>query len=103
MFFFTAPGSQIRVAECSNRFRRVLRQVFQGIQVAKTSLAIEAESTFNEAQASGNTAILKFISFGLEVEECFAVGKQLHLRLRKIGHKHLVITLCDVPSAFVAR
>lgn len=103
LFAFTPSGSQLRMNQCPQRFQRVSRKVFQGIQVAKGHSATTAASLFNEALGSGNSAILKFISLGLQAVSCSAIGDQLVLELQALGRDRRFIILCDEPSAFVAR
>jgi hypothetical protein len=72
--------------------------------VAKCHTAISAAAIFNQAMAAENhQAIQKFLSFGLEVVMCAAIGDYLILELRYIGQGSNTITLYDVPAAFVAR
>jgi hypothetical protein len=103
LFLYTAPGSELKVSQCPMRFRRILRTVFQGIQVAKSHVAEQAASLFTKAQREGHSAILKFISLGLKAVECSSVGGKLVLELQRLGPGGGVITLCDETAAFVSR
>lgn len=103
LFEYAPAGSMVSVGQCSNRFKRILRTVFQGIHVAKHHLAETAAEIFNQALVDGNQAIRKFISMGLEAVACWVRKDQLVLELRSVGCDSRVVTLCDAPSAFVAR
>ena len=93
----------LKVSECPNRFRRVLRKVFQGIHVRKNCVAQIVAEMFNSALDSGNQAILKFLALGLKAVQCMAVAGELILELKPLGKGARTITLCDEPAAFVAR
>lgn len=103
LFAFNFDGSELRVSQCPQRFRRVLRRVFQGIHVAKCHQPKTAAEVFSKAQQDGNGAIRQFLAFGLEAVTCGVVGGQLVLELRAVGPDHSVIILSDAVPAFVAR
>ena len=103
LFAFTPSGTKLKVSQCPARFRRVLLKVFQAIQAAKTHSAKTVAFLFNRAAAEKNDAIRKFVALGLEAVSCFTAGHRVILELRSLKEKSKVITLCDAPSAFVAR
>jgi hypothetical protein len=102
-FAFAIAGSHMKISECPKGFRRILRKVFQGIQVAKQHLAQTAADIFNQARKKNNQAIDKFLAYGLQAVSCKAVGDKLVLQLIAVSEQPKFVTLCDVPAAFVAR
>lgn len=97
------PGAELAVNECPTQFRRILRKVFQGIHVPKTCCAAMAAELFNNAKAAGNSAILKFITMGMQAVECRHCGEMIQLTLVPVGDERKSVTLRDYPAAFVSR